>query len=67
MLTKNYQSQQPTEWEKIFANKETNKGLNLQNIQTVHAAQYKKTNKPTPKPSKKKKGADLNRHFSKKD
>ena len=33
---------QPTAWEKIFANEVTNKGINLQNIQTAHAAQYQK-------------------------
>ena len=34
---------QPSEWEKIFANKATDKGL-LQNIQTAHVAQYQKKN-----------------------
>ena len=38
---------QLTEQEKIFANEVTNKGLNLQNIQTAHAAQLKKKNKKT--------------------
>ena len=32
---------QPTEWEKIFANEEIT-GLNFQNIQTAHTAQYQK-------------------------
>ena len=37
-------------------------GINLQDIQTAHAAQYeKKTNNPV------KKSADLSRHFSKED
>ena len=40
--TINKTKRQLTEWEKIFANEVTNKGLNLQNIQTPHAAQYKK-------------------------
>ena len=47
---------QPTEWEKIFAND----AINFQNIQTAHAAQYKKK---TPK----KWAEDLNRYFSKED
>ena len=33
---------QPTEWEKIFANDVTDKGLIIQNIPTAHTAQYKK-------------------------
>ena len=41
--------------------KQTNKGLNLQNIQTAQLE--KKKNNPNPI----KKWADLNRHFSKKD
>ena len=35
----------PMEWEKIFANDATNKRINLQNIQTAHAAQYQKNPK----------------------
>ena len=34
---------QPTEWGKIFANDKTNRGINLQNIQTAHKAQYPQT------------------------
>ena len=44
--TINKTKRQLTEWEKIFANEVTNKGLNLQNIQTPHAAQYKKKQNP---------------------
>ena len=40
--TTNKMKRQPSEWEKIFANEATDKGLNLQNIQTVHAVQYQK-------------------------
>ena len=40
---------QLTEWEKILANKVT-QGINLQNTQTAHAAQYeKKTTNPIKK------------------
>ena len=36
---------QPTEWKKIVANNTTEKGLNLQNIQTTYTTQQKKTPK----------------------
>ena len=58
--TKNKMKRQPSEWEKIFANESTEKGLILKYIQVVHAAQNKKTNDPTNKWLE-----DLNRHFSK--
>ena len=38
--TINKMERQPSEWEKIFAKKLTR--INLQNIQTAHAAQYQK-------------------------
>ena len=38
----NKMKRQPTEWEKIFANDVTDKGLIIQNIPTAHTAQYKK-------------------------
>ena len=31
---------QPSEWEKIFANESTDKGLTSKNKQTAHVAQY---------------------------
>ena len=36
----------PLEWEKIFPNEATDKGLISQNVQAAHAAQYQKTNNP---------------------
>ena len=36
---------QPTEWEKMFANNISDKGLISQNIQTAHGAQYQKKQK----------------------
>ena len=53
---------QSTEWEKIFANGSTNKGL-IQNIQTTYTTQHQKQNKTKNKP----KTEDLKRHFSKED
>ena len=37
---------QPTEWEKIFANYITDKGLVSKNIQTSHTTQYQKNKQP---------------------
>ena len=51
-------NRQPSEWQKIFA---TDKGLISKIIQTVHAAQYQRSN-PI-----KERVEDLNRHFSKED
>ena len=53
---------QHTEWEKIFANDVTDKGL-IKNIKTVHMTQYKK-NQTT---QSKKWAENLNRHFSRGD
>ena len=49
------------EWEKIFANDMSNKGLIIQNTQRTHTTQYQKNN-PI-----KVWAEDLNRHFSKGD
>ena len=35
----------PTEWEKIFANDMSKKGVNNQNIQRTHTIQYQKKKK----------------------
>ena len=51
--TINKAKRQPSESDKIFANEPTD-GLNLQNIQMVHAGQYQKKKKnPTNNPIKK--------------
>ena len=45
--TINKMKRQPSEWEKIIANKPTNRGINFQEAQTARAAQYQeKTNSP---------------------
>ena len=46
--TINKTERQPSEWEKIFANEATDR-INLQNLQTAHAAQYQKNKQPNPK------------------
>ena len=56
--TINKMNRQPSEWQKIFA---TDKGLISKIIQTVHAAQYQRSN-PI-----KQWVEGLNRHFSKED
>ena len=40
--TINKTKRQPSEWEKIFANKTTDSRLNSKNMQTAHGAQYQK-------------------------
>ena len=49
------------DWEKIFANTATDKGLTSKKIQTALAAQYQKNEQP----NLKKWVEDLHRHFSK--
>ena len=47
--TINKMKRQLSEWEKIFANEATDKGLISKNIQAAHAAQYQKNKQPNPK------------------